>query len=32
MEGNIEMKSRPRRQILIATDGSETANKPQISG
>lgn len=27
MEGNIEMKSRPRRQILIATDGSETANE-----
>ena len=27
MEGNIEMKSIPRRQILIATDGSETANE-----
>lgn len=27
MEGNIEMKSGPRRQILIATDGSETANE-----
>jgi len=27
MEGNIEIKSSPRRQILIATDGSETANE-----
>ena len=27
MEGNIETKSIPRRQILIATDGSETANE-----
>jgi nucleotide-binding universal stress UspA family protein len=24
---NIDIKSRPRRQILIATDGSETANE-----
>ncbi|MDM7919332.1 MAG: universal stress protein [Methanosarcina sp.] len=24
---NIEIKSKPRRQILIATDGSETANE-----
>ncbi|HII81161.1 MAG TPA: universal stress protein [Methanosarcina sp.] len=27
MEGNIDIESRPRRQILIATDGSETANE-----
>lgn len=27
MEGTIDIKSRPRRQILIATDGSETANE-----
>ncbi|RXA21256.1 universal stress protein [Methanosarcina sp. MSH10X1] len=27
MEGNIDVISRPRRQILIATDGSETANE-----
>lgn len=27
MEGNIEIKSKPRRQIIIATDGSETANE-----
>lgn len=27
MEGNIETKSIPRRQILIATDGSETAKE-----
>lgn len=27
MEGNIDVVSRPRRQILIATDGSETANE-----
>ncbi|AKB58727.1 universal stress protein [Methanosarcina barkeri] len=27
MEGNIEIKSKPRRQVIIATDGSETANE-----
>ncbi len=27
MEGNIDVISKPRRQILIATDGSETANE-----
>lgn len=27
MEGNIDIESRPRRQIVIATDGSETANE-----
>ena len=27
MEETIEMKSKPRRQILIATDGSEAANE-----
>lgn len=27
MEGDIEIKSKPRRQIIIATDGSETANE-----
>lgn len=27
MEENIDVVSRPRRQILIATDGSETANE-----
>lgn len=27
MEETIDIKSRPRRQILIATDGSETANE-----
>ena len=27
MEESIEIKSKPRRQILIATDGSETANE-----
>ncbi len=27
MEENIDMKSRARRRILIATDGSETANE-----
>jgi len=27
MEGNVDIESRTRRQILIATDGSETANE-----
>lgn len=27
MEGNIDIECKPRRQILIATDGSETANE-----
>lgn len=27
MEGNIEIKSKPKRQVIIATDGSETANE-----
>jgi nucleotide-binding universal stress UspA family protein len=27
MEGNIDIESRPQRRILIATDGSETANE-----